>query len=76
MLELLELFLMPIKIFRNEFISKISYSLFILNEVLAFKNNVSNKYILTFSLDLTLCCELQRYEISLIIKILIEFTNF
>ena len=35
-----------------------------------------DKCILTFLLDLTLCCELQRHEINLIIKVSIEFTYF
>ena len=56
--------------------SKIYLKFISLNEVLALKNNASDKCILTFSLDLTLCCEFQRYEINLIIKVSIEFTYF
>ena len=31
---------------------------------------------LTYSLDLTLCCESQRHEINLIIEVSIKFTYF
>ena len=62
----------PIKIFlyefMNELISKFSLKFIFLNDVLAFKNNVSDKCILNFSLVLTLCWELQRCEINSIIK--------
>ena len=47
----------------NKFISKIYLKFVFLNEALTFKNNVNNKCILTFSLDLTLCCKLQRQSI-------------
>ena len=67
--KLLELFFMPIKIFFYEFILKISLKfVFFLNEVLAFKNNASDKCILTFSLDLTLCCELKNMKLILSLK--------
>ena len=62
--------------FLYKFISKTYLKLIKKKMALPFKNNASDKRILTFSLDLTLCCELQRHEINLIIKVSIEFTYF